>query len=159
MGKENKSKVKKVILLIATSTLICLISIFPFEQWIFRFSTPEEALKFDYTSRVKKVLAKVENDNYAYVSYIDKSGEWTSKYLRKDNRGWISPIKKIVLSNKGKHEKDYFVTSYIERREYLLVVYSSSFLNKEEVVKSVSDSIGTHFENVTYEYNGVYCRS
>lgn len=155
--EKEKNKNRKIVFIMIIIVLLCSIFIIPYEQWIFRFETPEEALRFDYTAKVKKIIAKVEMDDYAYISYVDRKGDWVEKYLCKDERGWIPPIKKVVLSNKFKHTFEYSIISYIEGKEYLLEIGSSS-IDKEKVINNVSDSIGTEFKEISYEYNGVYCK-
>lgn len=151
----KNEKVKLIITILIT--LVIIITIFvPFEQWIFRFKTPEDALKFNYTAKVKEILAKVEiGENYAYISYINKNNQPTGSCLHKDNRGWISPIKQMIIVNKTKTSFDYIINNYVQDTKNLLVITNFSE-EKEGLFISISDNIETDFKKVTYMYNGYY---
>lgn len=149
---NNKKSWIIILIIIAT---IFIISFVPFEQWIFRFDTPEEALKFNFADRVEVVVSKVEVDNFAYITYVDKSGSLKGRYIEKDDRGWISPIKKIVISNKLKLTNEYRIRNYIEGKQNLIII-SNGTIEKNKLIQKVSDSIGTKFKEESYEYNGTY---
>lgn len=145
-----------------TSIIITIISIIaivvffvPFEQWIFRFDTPEDALKFDYTAKVKNIINKIEIENFALITYVRKDGGIEDKYLAKDERGWKTSRRKYVLANKSKIAFNYIIAGYPEGKENLLIISSGSN-EKENVLKEVSDSINTNFQTASYEYNGIY---
>lgn len=147
---------KKLYIIIFIIIVIAIIMPFvPFERWIFRFNTAEEALKFDYTQRVEKVISTLEHDDFAYITYVNKSGTLQGRYVEKDNRGWISPIKKMILSNGLKLTSEYRIRSYPENNKNLIIISDGS-KEKERLVQNVSDSIGTEFIENSYEYDGVY---
>ncbi len=148
-------KRKILIILIGIFILIIALLVVPFEQWLFRFETPEEALKFDYTAKVEKIIQKIELDDISLVIFENKEGNIRSKHLVKDDRGWKTSLRKFEYSNKSKITFTYSINSYPEGNRNIMIITSGA-LKKEQLVKSVSDNNNTHFESKNYEYNGVY---
>ncbi|MCI9038467.1 MAG: hypothetical protein HFJ29_01070 [Clostridia bacterium] len=147
---------RKTSIIITIISIIAIVVFFvPFEQWIFRFDTPEEALKFDYTAKVKNIIHKIEIEDFALIIYESKDGGTEEKYLVKDERGWKTSRRKYVFANKSKITLEYSVIGYHERGKNLLIIEGGT-LDKEESIKSVSDNINTNFQSVFYEYDGVY---
>lgn len=152
--KRKKENLKMIIIIVIIS--ICSICIVPYEQLVFRFETPEKALKFNYINRVKYIITKVEIGDYAYITYINQKGEWTGDYVFKDKRGWVPPIKQIVSSNKFNRKiGEYSIISYKVNGQYLLVVDNTS-IDKERIITNISDSLKTKFEFISYKYNDIY---
>lgn len=154
--KRKKKKENLKMIIIIAIIAICFICAVPYEQLVFRFETPEKALKFNYIDGVKHIIAKVEIEGYAYITYVDRKGEWIGDYVIKDKRGWISPIKQIVSSNKSKRKMgEYSIISYKVNGQYLLVIDSTS-TDQERLIRNISDSLKTKFEFVRYKYNDIY---
>ncbi len=156
MNKEKMIIKKKASIIITVISIIFIVLVFvPFEQWIFRFDTPEEALRFDYTAKVKNIISKIEIEDFALIVYQKKDGEIEDKYLVKDERGWKTSRRKFILANKGKVSFNYIIAGYPESGKNLLIISSGSN-EQREVIKEVTDNINTNFQSASYEYNGIY---
>lgn len=163
-----KNKSYKRLIIIVCAIVILVFLFVPFEQFIFRFDTPEAAMKFDYREGVKEIVATVENGDYAKVTYVDRGRELGTKCLVRDKRGWISPIKQISIPNKFKttydYSFDYSIVGYYKKGKNLLIVDSYKYIGEYEVpeielLDNVYDSIGTEFVMEEYIYDEICYRT
>lgn len=122
---------------------------------MFRFETPEKALKFDYTAKVKNIMYKIEIEDFAFIIYEKRDGQLADEYLTRDKMGWKTSIRRFVLANKFKMTFNYSIIGHYEMGKNLLII-SSWGLEEDDIIKNVSDSLKTNFESVSYEYNGIY---
>ena len=158
----KKKNYKGLIIRVCAIVLLVLLFV-PFEQFIFRFDTPEAAMKFDYREGVKEIVATVENGDYANVTYVDRGRELGTKCLVRDKRGWISPIKQISIPNKFKITFDYSIVGYYKKGKNILIVNSSKYIGEYEVpdnelIDNIYDSIGTEFVVEDFVYSKTHYR-
>lgn len=153
MKKLRINKWTKAIIRFLSVIILLVLVYMPIEQWIFRFETPEEALCFDYTAKAKKIIRKLETKDVALITYEKRDGTLEQKYLGRDDRGWKTPIRRFIRANKFKTSFYYSIVSYPEKDKSVLIISSSS-IDEENVIKKVSDSIGTDFQSDSYERRG-----
>lgn len=140
---SGRRKISKFVAL--SLVFFWILLLIPFENYILNFNTPEEVFKYGFF--YKDIINIVEDNDTAYITYLNSDSSFSYESVVKKNGSWKLPNNLNINKVKFIIYKDYSITILkSENGEKAFVKVSNMHLYDSSNQISVSDNRNSIFK-------------